>query len=258
MRNKSYNILLSVILISYFFTFCDDGITNVEIPNSGLTGRVVDSLGKPINDVEIFCFYNFNYIPLLSQTMFKGNLVNKKKDFNFELFQNYPNPFSSSTYIRYSLPQKCTIEITIRRKNINENLYSYSRELSYGYYQQYLNSIVDSLNLENGLYIYTLKAIGEDNSEYSAEKEMMVLSTEGKTSAKTNYNGEFNFDYDKLFVGDSVAINNYDNNYSIYTHYLTNTVNFIFIKPGYKDKYLTKELYPNILLTHDIVLFEED
>jgi len=202
MRNKLNKIFLltAFLSVSYFFTFCNDGITNVEVIDSGLTGHVVDTLGNPIGDVKIFCLYNFSYIPLPSRSMLNKDILNKKNDFDFELFQNYPNPFSSSTYIRYSLPQNCTVEIKIRRKNSDKIIYSYSRDLLYGYYQHYLNSIVDSLSLENGLYIYNLKAIGEDNSEYFAEKEMMVLSTEGGVSAKTKDNGEFSFDFNNIFA----------------------------------------------------------
>ncbi|MCF6269117.1 MAG: hypothetical protein L3J41_05355 [Melioribacteraceae bacterium] len=260
MRNKLYKVFLAVILISisYFFIFCDDGITNVEVIDSGLIGRVFDTTGNPISDVEIFCLYNLSYLPIPPLTMPKINLLNEKNEFDFELFQNYPNPFFSSTYIRYSLPQKCTVEIIIRYKNSNRNVYSFTRELPYGYYQHYLNSIVDSLNLENGLYIYNLKAIGEDNSVYNAEKEMMVISTEGEASAKTNNYGVFNFDFNKALVGDSVIVKSYDNNSYMRTKYLTNTVNFLFVKPGYKLKYLRKELFQDVLLTHDVVLLEED
>lgn len=261
MRNSFFKTMMIIIIsTSFIFTFCDDGITNVEIIDSGLKGHVFDTKGNPIRDVEIFCLYNNRYFPQPAQTLLKNTLLNNKKDFNFELFQNYPNPFSSSTYIRYSLPQKCKVEIKITRKNNIKPIYSYSSDLPYGYYQHYLNSIVDSLKLENGLYVYNIKAIGEDNTEYNATKEMMVIASEGKgnASAKTTGDGEFNFDFEDAFIGDSVIVNIYDDYYSANVQYLTNTVNFVFVKPGYGNKYLTIELYPDFLLVNDIVLIEEN
>jgi len=64
--------------------------------------------------------------------------------------------------------------------------------------------------------------------------------------------------YSHIFAGDSVIVNEYDNDRYMETRYLTNTVNFLFIKSGYKSEFLTIELFPKVLLTRDIVLLEED
>lgn len=260
MKKKLYVTFISLLLlsISYIFTFCTDGITGVEAIDSGLTGKVVDTFGNPINGVEVFCLYYSYQIPINPQGLLKNNSVEKMNDLYFELLQNYPNPFSSSTYIRYSLPQKCQIELQIIHKKSNRKVYSYSEELEYGYYQQYLKSIVDSLNLKNGIYTFTIKATGEDGTKYESQKELVVISDIGKPNAETVENGEFIFDFEDAFVGDSIVINKYDSEYYLYTEYLTSNVHLLFKKSGYQSEYITIELYSNVLLTHDIVMVEDE
>jgi hypothetical protein len=248
--------ILFFLLVLFFVYFCSDRITDADEEIYGLTGHVVDTLGNPINGVDVFCLYYSYSVPKSVQKLSESNSLNKNSDFDFELFQNYPNPFSSSTYIRYSLPQKCQVELRISQKNGKQNVYIYNNELLNGYYQQFLGNIVDNLQLENGIYIFNLEAIGEDQTEYIAQKEIFVISDRGKANAKTNENGKFTFNFEDAFVSDSVVVNLYDSGYYMYTSYLTSKVNLLFKKSGYQSKLLTVELYPNILLTQDVVMFK--
>jgi len=248
--------LLILLLVISFVYFCSDGITDVDDEIYGLTGSVLDTLGNTISGVEIFCLYYSNIIPEPVEKSLNIKVLNKSSYFDFELFQNFPNPFSSSTFIRYSLPQKCQIALKLNRKNSKEYIYSYNTELPNGYYQQFFNSIVDSLQMANGIYVCEFEAIGEDETKYNATKEIFVISDRGRANAKTNETGQFIFNFEDVFSGDSVTVNLYDSEYYMYTRHLTNKVNLLFKKKGYQSKIVTFELYSRLLLTQDVVLYK--
>ena len=250
-------IYLFFIPVAFLLTFCSDNITDVITIDSGLTGQVIDRLGNPISDIEIFCYYNFPPVPTSVLELNNTKRLKKESSFNFELFQNFPNPFSSSTYIRYSLPQKCKIELKITHKKDGNTVYTYSDELEYGYYQQYLKSIVDSLNIENGIYLCSLSAVGKDGTKYKSQIELMIVSSVGKPNAITNESGEFIFDFEDAFIGDSCIVNQYDSGQHGYTKYIENNITLLFKKSGYQPKFLQVELYPELLFTQDVIMMED-
>lgn len=72
---------------------------------------------------------------------------------NFEIYQNYPNPFNGYTTIKYSLPEKCDIEISVYdilgRQIFSETIAG----LNKGEYFYRLDA--NALNFSSGIYIYS-------------------------------------------------------------------------------------------------------
>lgn len=256
---KLYSFALTVILllvVFYFVLSCSDPSSSsiVEI-ESGIKGVVTDTTGKALENVSVFCLYYTQYIPTNLNKKVSLEKLLKIGDFEFSLEQNFPNPFSNSTFLRFSLPNNALVILDIIDKTENEKVYHFSDSLSEGYYQKFFDNIVDSFHLRNGPYRYSMSAFLDDGTNHSADKELFIISDKGKPNSKTNGQGQYIFHYKYTFQGDTLVIKP-DENYS-YTIDLSNTVNLLFQKDGYNSTIIKVTLYPNILLAHDIVLTNE-
>ena len=84
----------------------------------------------------------------------------------FALYQNYPNPFNPVTTIRYDLPQRSTVQITIYDllgKKVT-TLVSETQEAGF-------NSVIWNVsNVSSGMYFYQIKA-----GDFIQTKKMIML-----------------------------------------------------------------------------------
>lgn len=226
--------------------------------NAGISGIVYDTSGHRLDSVRIYCLYNFNYYPT-AVTKGKTDLfkVSKPDTFGFNLYQNFPNPVQNTTFLRFSLPMTCRIDLSIVDRTNGEKKYSYSDTLRDGLYQLYLNSLVDSLQLHNGPYTYTLMAKSTTGRTYYASKEMFVVSDVGAPNIITGADGIYFFDYKNTFVGDSVAV--YSNEFhSIYNVILGKNITLLFERRGYYSLRSDKYLNPNILIHSDVIMIRNN
>ena len=89
---------------------------------------------------------------------------------DFYLSQNYPNPFKDSTVIKYCVPYKIKVKITVYKpegeliKVIKDEIHEP------GTYEVEFQSSVGSRQLASGIYFYKLKA-----GEYTAVKKMILI-----------------------------------------------------------------------------------
>ena len=243
--------IIFILLIIVFYS-CTRTPVEPEPPPVGLTGIVMDTMGNPIPDVSIYCMYafpNFDSISVKEQN--KLSRIASPDTFGFDLMQNFPNPVFNSVFFRFSIPGSMRLQFTIRQKSGTKRWLIFNDSLEYGYYQYYLKNLVDSLKLRNGLYVYSLAGVTHDTTYY-LEKELAVVSNKGTPNALSSEDGTFLFDYRDSFIGDSVAVYNSHNMF----HYLhiKNKIYFYVKKSGYKPKYLYIELYPDVLIHHDIIL----
>lgn len=248
---------LFILIFFYFLLSCSDVLCppdNIEI-DSGIKGIVTDTLGQPLENVDVFCLYYFSYLPNEVTQSFSLQKTSKIDSFAFNLAQNFPNPFSNSTFLRFSLPDKSSVDFKIINRISNKTVYKFSKELNGGYFQYYLKNIVDSLNLLNGPYSYTLNAQLKDGILYSDKKELFIISDKGRPNSITDSQGKYVFDYRYTFVGDSVIVN--DRKEYLHSINLTNSVYLLFKKNGYYPKTIRVTLYPDVVLTNDIILIEE-
>jgi hypothetical protein len=77
---------------------------------------------------------------------------------SYELFQNYPNPYNPSTTIRFGVPQRSTVRLTIY--NILGQVVAelFSGTLDAGYFEK-----VWSANVASGMYFYRFEAVSVNN-----------------------------------------------------------------------------------------------
>lgn len=254
MHLTSLKFLLLFIMLNGIMSCSDvSGPFNDEI-KSGIKGVVVDTSGQALENVKVFSLYYTQFIPpdISRHISIKKNSNNN--DFKFNLEQNFPNPFSNSTFLRYSLPNKATVNFNIIDKN-NEIVYQSTNTLQAGYFQYFLGNIVDSLQLLNGPYSYNLMALTENGNKYSDSKNLFIISDKGKPNSTTDKQGIYTFDYKQTFEGDSLVVKSNENDSYIIN--LTNTVYLLFEKKGYYSKTIRVTLLPNLMLIHDVVLIGE-
>lgn len=85
---------------------------------------------------------------------------------NFELFQNFPNPFNPSTSIRYSVPKSSYVNLTVYDMNGREVENLVSQNHTEGIYEVSF----DAKNLASGVYFYKL-----ETPSFSVVKKMSFI-----------------------------------------------------------------------------------
>lgn len=85
---------------------------------------------------------------------------------NYAISQNYPNPFNSSTRIKYDIPVKCYVNITIYDITGRRIKTLVDTDLQPGYYEVDFNST----ELSSGIYFYKLLT-----NDYSETKKMVLV-----------------------------------------------------------------------------------
>jgi hypothetical protein len=250
---ESLLITIVILVLAFGVSACDDsGIDSQDSQTShGLSGLVVDTLGRPLDSVEIYCLFDLYYLPP-SQAFWKPlTRISGIDTFGFRMYQNFPNPFSNSTFMRFSLPRAAVASLTIRDQG---GVIRYSREdsLLEGLYQYYLFNLVDSLQLANGPYSCILAATADDKTSYSASVSIFVVSDTGEPAAITGTPGYYSFDYRKAFIGDTMYSTN--DGFSLYPVPLTDEVNLLYKRRGFVPSLHRVKLYPNLNLRFDVVL----
>ncbi|MBT8381735.1 MAG: S8 family peptidase [Ignavibacteria bacterium] len=88
----------------------------------------------------------------------------------FVIAQNYPNPFNPSTTIEFSVPELSEVNISVY-SIIGEKVATVvNKTFEAGYHNVNFNAV----DLPSGTYIYTVNAVGE-NDTFSESKKMMLL-----------------------------------------------------------------------------------
>jgi hypothetical protein len=106
--------------------------------------------------------------PVVHVTERKEKIIIK----DFKLFDNYPNPFNSSTVISYQIPITCEVSLKIFNLLGNEVTTMVNSEQSPGKYSVEFNSssTKSKKELTSGVYLCRLKA-----GEYSTTKKIILL-----------------------------------------------------------------------------------
>jgi hypothetical protein len=222
----------------------------------GLTGLVLDTLGQGLDSVGVFCLFNSPFIPPVGPSSMTVSRIDEADTFDFALYQNFPNPFSHSTFIRFSIPRAAVIVLSLTDRLNGSMIAIYEDTLLQGLYQVYFHRLVDSLSLRNGPYTCVLEATAEGGFSYTEHEEVFVVSDSGSPSATTDIDGSYLFDYDSAFVGDSVMST--WNGDDIYPYELTNSVYLLFTRDGYQPEVINATIFPNLLLRRDVVLTESN
>ena len=95
---------------------------------------------------------------------------------DFILSQNYPNPFNPSTSIEFSV--QVNSDVTLRIYNLLGQVVTtlVSEEVSAGHYSTVWNGADDNgFQVSSGVYLYEMKANGNNGTAYSQIKKMVFL-----------------------------------------------------------------------------------
>ncbi|MCW8803914.1 MAG: T9SS type A sorting domain-containing protein, partial [Ignavibacteriaceae bacterium] len=84
----------------------------------------------------------------------------------FALYQNYPNPFNPSTTIKFALPEKTNIELSVYNSLGEKVADVLSSELSEGYHEVEFSAS----NLSSGIYFYRL-----ESGNFVSVKKMIII-----------------------------------------------------------------------------------
>lgn len=122
--------------------------------NLRYSGTVVGDDGKPVGDL--------NWFPEMVGVSEQSSVVPS----NFELKQNFPNPFNPATEIIYSVPKRSYITLKVYNLLGQEVTTLVNEEQNPGTYKVLFNA----KDLASGVYLYVLNS---DN--YSLTKKMVLL-----------------------------------------------------------------------------------
>lgn len=89
----------------------------------------------------------------------------------FTLFQNFPNPFNPSTSIKFSIPVDSNVKLKLFNMLGQEVAELLNSEISAGIHHIDFNAS----SLSSGTYFYVLEANGNNGSNFSATKKMILL-----------------------------------------------------------------------------------
>ena len=85
---------------------------------------------------------------------------------DFALYQNYPNPFNPSTTIKFALPVKTNLSLSVYNTLGEKVAEIFNGELEEGYHEMMFNAS----GLSSGIYFYKI-----ESENYSATKKLMLL-----------------------------------------------------------------------------------
>ena len=118
-----------------------------ETPNGSYTVRIDATDGHSITAVDAE--------PFSIRDVSSG--ISGREDatpVEFRLHQNHPNPFNPSTTIRYELPVRSVVELTVHNTLGQRVATLVEGEMEAGYHE----AVFDASGLASGVYFYTLKA----------------------------------------------------------------------------------------------------
>jgi len=94
----------------------------------------------------------------------------------FSLSQNYPNPFNPVTTIRYGLPERSAVHLSVYNTLGQMITVLVAAELEAGYHE----AILDASNLASGMYLYRLQArslhaVGGGTGDFVQTRKLLLL-----------------------------------------------------------------------------------
>lgn len=90
---------------------------------------------------------------------------------NFNLNQNFPNPFNPSTKITFGLPVKSQVRLSVFNSLGEEVTVLTDNEISAGTH----SFEFDAKNLSSGFYFYRIEVEGKDGSHWTESKKMILM-----------------------------------------------------------------------------------
>jgi len=138
----------------------------ISIDKMSAAGTVIGDIGfKGVTSMAI---------PTDSVTGIRNDL-NSGLPANFELNNNYPNPFNPSTLISFATPVASNVNLTVYNYLGEIVDIPFDGELAAGVHRFTWNARSNGRNLSSGIYFYTLNAQGKNGSNFNQTGKMMLL-----------------------------------------------------------------------------------
>jgi YD repeat-containing protein len=89
---------------------------------------------------------------------------------DFALGQNYPNPFNPTTSIRFKIPERSRVRLTVYDLLGRQIAMLANEEMAAGYFERAWNA-----NVLSGIYFCRLEAVSATNGKYFTDVKKMIL-----------------------------------------------------------------------------------
>lgn len=96
--------------------------------------------------------------------------VNTLAPSSFAVYQNYPNPFNPTTNIKFDLPVNSNVKVSLINM-IGEETTVLDKDFTAGTNEVTINAS----GLASGVYVYMIKAVGENGKTMVSSKKMILL-----------------------------------------------------------------------------------
>ena len=253
------NKIIYMLTLSFLFIQACSENSTAPVPDKiyGVEGTVLDTAGVPLSGVQVYCLFDYGYIPDTAENNINKILSITDTSYVNKLWQNFPNPLSKDTYIRFSLSKECIVRFTISSKNDGRIIYQKDDTLQFGYYQRYFADLGTNKDFKNGLYDATFTINGPVGSTSVFKKEMCIISVRNKPNSVSSDMGRYVFDYKEAFIDDTVKECSIYYPDQIRDHVISDDIILQFKKDGYITKNILVTLYPGVIFNQDIILQKE-
>ncbi|MCU7492632.1 MAG: hypothetical protein HF312_20555 [Ignavibacteria bacterium] len=251
-RTGILSSLIPVLIFTFIFYSCKSETPVAPPVQYGLKGKIVDSSGAAISDVKIRCTFYKNFLPAEADMHAGLSKLNDAKDYQFMLYQNFPNPVLFETFFRFSIPSEGDVTFRIMDRTKPDTFFSLTEKLSAGLYQIGIRNFGDSLKLKNGFYRYSVDFKSKTGATLSDSKELFLISATGNPYAVSDAEGNYFLDYYDIMAGDTLTVKPDENSHSEYI--LGNEVYLQLEKEGYYPTVIKTSLIKDALLKRDIVM----
>lgn len=233
------SLLVGIALLSGSVS-CNNGVTN---PEAGLTDdiqiSVVDVDGKPLKNVAVHPVFRFDGQLLPQQKSSKTGMSTA----DAQLYQNYPNPFSSMTVIRFAVPNKCKVkfQVTNLDGDIVVSLIDCWQESGY-YSVNWNGKNQQDQVMGNGLYLFRLSIGDTILTRTGCLDEISPDGLEAKNAnplVLTDANGIAQLAFSDIPFGERV-LQTTEEGPEIVQPLDISQIDLVFIRPGYES--VTKTL----------------
>jgi len=156
----------------YQFGILDD-VKGAKITRNRLESKYPESFYlKDLNSrlADSVAFRTINSVPLGLPKEVSNSVT--EMVYEYQLFNNYPNPFNPETVIKFSLKEKSSVTLTVYNITGQKVVELASGEMEKGFYERKF----DGTKLSSGVYIFRLTAQSlESKTTYSKTMKAMLL-----------------------------------------------------------------------------------
>jgi hypothetical protein len=209
------------------------------VAGSGSTSIEVNYTFTDINNLNGIYYYRLKQVDTNADFEYSNELevIIVTLPGNYQLLTNSPNPFNQNTVLRFMLPERSTVRLTLRNiKTEAEIATLQDNTLEAGFHSiQFLSADV----IPNGVYYLNIEAtslIGAAQfndkilmCKNNSDEQLMINDTENYSTGK---DGIAEIEYTDLPVGKQIETISGENNISG-NKFISKTLNLILIKSGY-------------------------